>query len=402
MLENTNSCSNAFKRFSLARCHASFDCLLCVAAVDGWSPNFRITVSVTNKNGQTYIQFLPPLMIHNCLMCDLEIAVKDSMGEQISQRNVLCSRHEIVHGIDLQAKDFIMLTTKGGYSGTLSHEGTRWPNAVRLTNSDGERLVVAIDVSEVCPGSICLTIFVSYWILDHTDLALQFAQHGSYDNICVKGVKPHMSMSEAEASPRDPPSMNSHASDDGSESAVSSYNYSSMDDSFDAINASSLSDESLIGQTTMHMFTFSPSVPSQDADAKIPKLLTARISGGAWAEPWEIKPETSQRPIELLVSQHHISRYQIQCSVKSAPGMFHRTKVVTVAPRFYLTNHTEKSLLIKDTNTLPKLVEGGKVTEIEKGASKPFHWSTLFVTGQGTNLRRKSNSTKEPLQKSFP
>jgi hypothetical protein len=34
-----------------------------------------------------------------------------------------------------------------------------------------------------------LTLFAAYWILDHSDLALHFAEHGVDDNICVTATR---------------------------------------------------------------------------------------------------------------------------------------------------------------------------------------------------------------------
>ena len=63
-------------------------------------PSYRLTVSATNKSGQTYLEFLPPLIIHNCLVCDLEFALCDQAGEERgAPRTVACSKQELVHGI---------------------------------------------------------------------------------------------------------------------------------------------------------------------------------------------------------------------------------------------------------------------------------------------------------------
>jgi hypothetical protein len=126
----------------------------------------------------------------------------------------------------------------------------------------------------------------------------------------------------------------------------------SVEDFYDTLDDPSLAEDFKTQHNSsmrLHMFTFLPPELSADPGAAKSNLLTVRIAGGAWAEPFEIDLGVKSRrlPVELSGSAGPAllrpSRYTVACSVRPAPGVFHRTKIVTVAPQFYFTNHTSQA-----------------------------------------------------------
>eukprot|EP01047_Picozoa_sp_COSAG01_P084555 COSAG01_NODE_18201_length_1093_cov_12.625755_1_plen_97_part_10 len=87
--------------------------MTCVA-VNGSSADFVLWVNVVNNAGQTFIEFLPPLVIENVLASTCEIDVRDKTGRTMYKSTVDRGLRSKVHEIDASTgNNSVVISTTG-------------------------------------------------------------------------------------------------------------------------------------------------------------------------------------------------------------------------------------------------------------------------------------------------
>eukprot|EP01043_Picozoa_sp_COSAG02_P017147 COSAG02_NODE_771_length_17362_cov_7.601286_13_plen_2217_part_01 len=164
--------------------------LSCVA-IDGSSPDFVISVYVVNTDGQTYIEFLPPLVIENALACDCQVYMRDQTGGNVFATDVVSGGKTKVHEIDLPSGQNTMVIATAGFTGELRQQGNSWPDTIRLRNREGQSLVLAAEVTDgrgdtkmtgVKSGALFVALFTTHWVLNHASVNIDLVQQGLSNN----------------------------------------------------------------------------------------------------------------------------------------------------------------------------------------------------------------------------
>jgi hypothetical protein len=321
--------------------------LSCVA-IDGSSPDFVISVYAVNKDGQTYIEFLPPLVIENALACDCQVYMRDQTGDNVFAMDVVSGGTSKVHEIDIPSGQNTMVITTAGFTGELRQRGTSWPEIIRLRNREGQSLVLAAEVSDghgktastkVKSGALFVVLFTTHWVLNHASVEIDCVQQGVPDNALTAVAHTNDLASAADVQLQekslDPFSLESATKVKGGTKR-----------------------ENVLNAAKLGMFSFLPRSFVGDSDEKYDRTsITNRVSlrctepgASTWSEPRTIDIE---KHLSLKLPMRSIAgeQYQLCTTVRSVPGRFYRTKLVSFTPCVLLTNRTQGTLMIKDSVT---------------------------------------------------
>ena len=155
----------------------------------------------------------------------------------------------------------------------------------------------------------------------------------------------------------------------------------------------------------MYMFSFLPrsfvageSGEKPDRATNIGNTFNLRCSeSGAtvWSDTIDVSVDKEQRL--HLQSRLCARNYQLCSKVEAVPGVFHRTKLVTLSPCVLLTNRTEGVLMIKDAATSAESLS----VVVSPTQTSEFHFSSAHKDGPAKaqiNVRAADFEWSRPLQ----
>ena len=409
----------------------------CVA-VDGSSADFVLSVYVVNSGGQTFIEFLPPLVIENALASDCHVYMRDQHGGNVFANKVERAGKTKVHEVDMnRSSENTLVITTAGFTGELRQAASgAWPEIVRLRNRENRTLAVAVEMSDgsgVLPSALgergCLStgaafivLYTTHWILDYSKLGLEFAQQGVGGNICTPTFFPRPSAQRAEEEPAmTRPSKQLLQGTPSRTRSVSMVNLLSTP----PMSADTPGAPGILGSgesSQLHMFSFLPSAlvsevdetnehtggstPSSIADCL---LVRSTVGGscGAWSVPVTIGKGSGRQSLASIdlssapeegdgSARQHVHHSQVCRSVCSAEGVFHRTKLVTFYPSVFLTNRTRLTMLARDAHADSE----SECVTLAAGQASPFHWRHSAVrqtNGRYIAIRTPNFEWSQPL-----
>jgi hypothetical protein len=351
--------------------------MTCVA-VNGSSADFVLWVNVVNNAGQTFIEFLPPLVIENVLASTCEIDVRDKTGRTMYKSTVDRGLRSKVHEIDASTGNNSVVISTTGFVGQLRQIGLTWPKTLRLRNRENQTLVLAVELTEVgnsCmeskrPGTataVLMVFYTTHWILDYSNLNLEVVQQGVRDNMCtpVQCDLRKTAQQGLDVSPR----------------VTSHLQTGSLSNTIDL--ARPPAGATLLGAkaaTTLHMFSFLLPVcmDKDDAydDGNVADRVVVRPSSeqrGSWSDPICVDGEQSRHPIHLVDQRRgvNVRKYQVCCNVRTIEGIYHRTKLAVFSPCCYVANRSDHTVMVKDAQAE---AESDSIL-LKSGQSAAFHWS---------------------------
>ena len=326
--------------------------LSCVA-IDGSSADFVISVYIVNKDGQTYIEFLPPLVIENALACDIQVYMRDQTGGSMLTTDIECGGKSKVHEIDVPSGQNTMVITTAGFTGELRQQGNSWPEVVRLRNREGQSLVLATDVSDghdsaatlsgstrVKSGALFIVLYTSHWFLNHARVNINLVQQGVPDNADT----PVPELEQAQTPVSQKGSANVLMRDTGS-------------GLFNLESPRGAANEDALNGVKLSMLSFLPRSFVGDSDEKYDRtsignrlgLRCTEPGSSLWSEPTNVDVG-KHLTLNLPVRSSGGDQFQLCTSIRSVPGVFHRTKLISFSPCVFLTNRTQGVLMIKDAD----------------------------------------------------
>lgn len=352
--------------------------LSCIA-IDGSSPDFVISVYVVNTDGQTYIEFLPPLVIENALACDCQVYMRDQTGGNVFATDVMSGGKTKVHEIDLPSGQNTMVIATAGFTGELRQHGNSWPDTIRLRNREGQSLVLAAEVTNghgdtemagVKSGALFVALYTTHWVLNHASVNIDLVQQGLSNN-ALSAVAHSSTGIDAQIAEKAGTLFSMESADMGK-------------------NARRSASATFLNPPKLGMFSFLPRSFVGDSDEKYDRasianrlILRCTESGAAaWSDPTVIDIE-KKLVLNLPGRSSDGKHYQFCTTIRSVPGAFHRTKLVSFTPCVLLTNRTEGVLLIKDATVM---AESSSVVVLPNQASE-FHYKHANENKTHINVR---------------